>query len=80
MSAICEPPSPCVRICRIDVASGLCDGCGRTLEEIARWPAADAEEKRAILARIAGRRAARPAAEERCRASPAPGSGLDQPR
>lgn len=62
MSALPEPPSPCTGVCRIDAATGLCAGCGRTVEEIARWPAADAEEKRAILARIAARRGGRPAA------------------
>jgi predicted Fe-S protein YdhL (DUF1289 family) len=51
-----DPPSPCNTICRIDEATGWCQGCGRTLCEIAGWSAAGAEEKRAILARIAQRR------------------------
>jgi predicted Fe-S protein YdhL (DUF1289 family) len=29
--------SPCIKICAIDQASRLCAGCGRSLEEIARW-------------------------------------------
>jgi len=29
--------SPCVKVCAIDPTSGLCTGCGRTLDEIARW-------------------------------------------
>ncbi|MBV9861616.1 MAG: DUF1289 domain-containing protein [Alphaproteobacteria bacterium] len=33
----------------------LCRGCGRTIEEIAGWPRASAAEKRAIVARLAGR-------------------------
>ncbi len=28
---------PCVKICTLDARSGLCLGCGRTLDEIARW-------------------------------------------
>jgi uncharacterized protein len=28
--------SPCIGICRLD-ADGLCEGCHRTAEEIARW-------------------------------------------
>jgi hypothetical protein len=31
-----EPQSPCVKICRLDVA-GLCVGCRRSAEEIMRW-------------------------------------------
>jgi hypothetical protein len=29
--------SPCTKICTIDQASRLCMGCGRSLDEIARW-------------------------------------------
>ncbi|MGL4974106.1 MAG: DUF1289 domain-containing protein [Bosea sp. (in: a-proteobacteria)] len=32
-----RPPSPCVKICVIDPASGFCEGCGRTMPEIAGW-------------------------------------------
>jgi uncharacterized protein len=53
-----EPDSPCLRICRLDPDSRLCTGCGRTAREIARWSMADAEEKWAILAEVARRRAA----------------------
>src|SRR5262249_59218709 len=36
--------SPCNRVCSLDPASGLCRGCGRSLDEIARWTQmADAE-------------------------------------
>jgi predicted Fe-S protein YdhL (DUF1289 family) len=31
------PPSPCVGVCRLDEASGLCLGCGRSGDEIAAW-------------------------------------------
>lgn len=47
--------SPCIRVCRLDPVEGRCLGCGRTAEEIARWPTATPAEKRAILARLAGR-------------------------
>ncbi|MBS0450766.1 MAG: DUF1289 domain-containing protein [Proteobacteria bacterium] len=30
-------PSPCVSVCRMNAASGLCEGCLRTLDEIAAW-------------------------------------------
>ena len=31
-----RPPSPCINVCRLD-ARGLCVGCLRSGEEIARW-------------------------------------------
>ena len=43
-------PSPCNKICAIDPPSGLCSGCRRTLDEIARWGAMSDDEKRAVLA------------------------------
>ncbi len=33
----------------IDAASGLCRGCGRTLEEIARWGGMTDSERHAIM-------------------------------
>jgi predicted Fe-S protein YdhL (DUF1289 family) len=30
-------PSPCINICRMDAPSGWCEGCLRTLDEIAAW-------------------------------------------
>ncbi|HEY4066718.1 MAG TPA: DUF1289 domain-containing protein, partial [Burkholderiaceae bacterium] len=30
-------PSPCTSVCRMDERSGWCEGCGRTLNEIAAW-------------------------------------------
>ena len=50
-----EPASPCVRICTIHPAEGLCVGCLRTMDEIARWSAMSAEERRAVLADLPGR-------------------------
>ncbi len=44
----------------MDARTGLCIGCYRTLEEIGRWAAASNEEKRAILAAVARRRALLP--------------------
>ena len=43
--------SPCVNICRMK--DGLCEGCGRTLGEIAEWSMATDDRRRAILDRIA---------------------------
>jgi len=46
--------SPCVGICVIRT-DGLCDGCLRTLDEIARWSTASPAERRAINAALPGR-------------------------
>ncbi|WP_419825785.1 DUF1289 domain-containing protein [Sphingomonas sp.] len=51
-------PSPCTGVCALDPSSGRCRGCARTLDEIARWPSADDEGKRIILAQVAARRLA----------------------
>ncbi|OYY52991.1 MAG: hypothetical protein B7X59_06760 [Polaromonas sp. 39-63-203] len=34
-------PSPCISVCRVDADSGWCDGCLRTLDEIAAWGGLD---------------------------------------
>jgi predicted Fe-S protein YdhL (DUF1289 family) len=56
--------SPCIDVCRMDAAGGLCEGCLRTLDEIAGWAAAPDEQKRLILAAIAQRRAFPPPLEK----------------
>lgn len=49
------PPSPCVSVCRMEMASGLCEGCFRTLDEIGAWTALDDAGKRAVWDSIAAR-------------------------
>jgi predicted Fe-S protein YdhL (DUF1289 family) len=51
-------PSPCTSVCRINAATGLCEGCFRTLAEITDWSRADDADKREILRRVAERRQA----------------------
>jgi len=45
-------PSPCISVCRMDAATGLCEGCFRTLDEIAGWSSASEDDKRAIWNRL----------------------------
>jgi predicted Fe-S protein YdhL (DUF1289 family) len=52
------PASPCLGICLMDPRTRMCRGCLRTIEEIAGWYAANPADKRAILDRLAARRAA----------------------
>ena len=40
--------SPCISVCRIQPQTGLCEGCLRTIDEIARWGALDDAQRRAI--------------------------------
>jgi predicted Fe-S protein YdhL (DUF1289 family) len=47
-----EVASPCTDVCKMNPASGLCEGCLRTLEEIAAWSSMTSEEKRRVLARL----------------------------
>lgn len=42
--------SPCIKVCEMDAASGLCRGCGRTLQEIARWGSMSDGERTTIMA------------------------------
>jgi hypothetical protein len=43
-----DVPSPCISICRMDPASGFCEGCLRTIGEIAAWSRMDDAEKRRV--------------------------------
>jgi predicted Fe-S protein YdhL (DUF1289 family) len=51
-------PSPCIDICRIDADTGWCEGCMRTIDEIAAWGALDEATKLAVWQRLPARRAA----------------------
>jgi uncharacterized protein len=42
--------TPCLRVCILDPESGLCEGCGRTRDEIARWGSLSEDERLAIMA------------------------------
>jgi predicted Fe-S protein YdhL (DUF1289 family) len=44
--------SPCVKICTLDAHTGRCLGCGRTLDEIARWSAMTAAERASVMDRL----------------------------
>lgn len=48
-------PSPCNSVCRLDARTGLCEGCFRTLEEIADWSRLAEPRKRAVWRAIVRR-------------------------
>jgi predicted Fe-S protein YdhL (DUF1289 family) len=54
-------PSPCISVCRMDTRTGLCEGCLRTLDEIAAWSVLDDAAKRAVWKLLPQRRATRAA-------------------
>jgi uncharacterized protein len=47
--------TPCIAVCIIDPRSSLCFGCGRTLEEIARWHRMDSAERLAVMSALPAR-------------------------
>jgi prolyl-tRNA editing enzyme YbaK/EbsC (Cys-tRNA(Pro) deacylase)/predicted Fe-S protein YdhL (DUF1289 family) len=57
IGADAQTPSPCIAICRMNDALGLCEGCFRTRGEIAGWSAAGDDAKRAVWVRIGQRMA-----------------------
>ena len=48
-------PSPCVSVCRMDDATGYCEGCLRTIDEIMAWGALDEPARRAVWRLLAQR-------------------------
>jgi predicted Fe-S protein YdhL (DUF1289 family) len=52
--------SPCIKVCVMNDATGLCRGCHRTLEEIARWSHMGDEERREVIEAIARRKPGAP--------------------
>jgi hypothetical protein len=54
-----QPPravaTPCVKVCVVDGASGLCLGCWRTLSEIGGWSGFTDAERGRIMGELGGR-------------------------
>ena len=46
------PDTPCIAICSTSQGDAQCKGCGRTFEEVQRWPEMTAVEKRVTWHRI----------------------------
>ena len=49
--------SPCTSVCRMDARTGWCEGCLRTLDEIAAWSGLDVADKRRVWLLLDQRRA-----------------------
>ncbi|KAB1075243.1 DUF1289 domain-containing protein [Methylobacterium planeticum] len=50
-----KPSSPCTKVCVLDAATGLCEGCGRTRDEIALWGSMSEPQRLAIMAGLEAR-------------------------
>jgi uncharacterized protein len=48
--------SPCIKLCQLDARRGVCAGCYRTLDEIARWSEMSDAERARVLAELSRRR------------------------
>jgi predicted Fe-S protein YdhL (DUF1289 family) len=47
--------TPCIKVCFIDPADGLCTGCRRSRHEIARWSSYSDAERRRIMQELKSR-------------------------
>jgi predicted Fe-S protein YdhL (DUF1289 family) len=50
--------SPCTSVCRMSPGTGWCEGCYRTIDEIAAWSVMDDDEKRMVWRLLDQRRSA----------------------
>jgi hypothetical protein len=48
--------TPCIKVCVIDAATGLCAGCARSLSEIAGWASMSDFERQQIMRDLPARR------------------------
>jgi predicted Fe-S protein YdhL (DUF1289 family) len=50
--------TPCTNVCTLHPVAGFCIGCGRTVDEIARWASMTDGERNTVMALLPARRAA----------------------
>lgn len=48
--------SPCIGVCRMHAGTGWCEGCLRTIDEIAGWSRLADDGKHAVLRELPARR------------------------
>ncbi|TFZ57586.1 DUF1289 domain-containing protein [Methylorubrum sp. Q1] len=44
--------SPCTKLCVLDAVTGLCEGCGRTRDEIGLWGSLSEAQRLAVMAAL----------------------------
>jgi len=50
-----RPFSPCISICELEEAAGICRGCGRTIGEISNWLKLDAASRDLVVSKLPAR-------------------------
>ncbi len=50
-----DPPSPCIGVCMMNPATQLCEGCYRTIDEIADWWDLNGAAKQTVIESCADR-------------------------
>ncbi|MBU3725603.1 MAG: DUF1289 domain-containing protein [Burkholderiaceae bacterium] len=50
-----EIMSPCISVCKISQATGLCLGCYRSLDEIAAWSEMNDAQRKGIMDQLSAR-------------------------
>jgi uncharacterized protein len=55
MTDLTNIASPCIDVCDVDSTGQFCIGCGRSMDEIARWLTVSDEERRAIIETLSER-------------------------
>ena len=48
--------TPCINVCILNKDTGLCEGCGRSVPEIARWSSMTPAERSAIMRELPSRK------------------------
>lgn len=76
MSAIA---TPCIRVCVINPVNRLCEGCRRTLAEIAGWQRMSEAERLAVMATLTERGTTRQSAATTSRRQGDGGPERDRP-
>ena len=49
MKGLTNIVSPCIDVCDVDSSGQFCIGCGRSMDEIARWLTMSDEQRQAII-------------------------------
>lgn len=47
--------TPCIKVCAVSGMTNQCIGCGRSLQEIARWGSINEAERKTIMAELPAR-------------------------
>jgi len=55
-------PSPCINVCRMNAGTGWCEGCLRTIDEIAVWSRLSDAHKRVVWQQLEQRKSLQPPA------------------